>query len=58
MLHYDKDLKPVSQSLRRCATDAEKIELSMIKKISPLPSLLKRGNKEMPTKFSDEPKKG
>jgi very-short-patch-repair endonuclease len=24
MLHYDKDLKPVSQSLRRCATDAEK----------------------------------
>jgi hypothetical protein len=32
----------------------ENRELAMIKKISPIPSLLKRGNKEMPTKFSDE----
>jgi len=37
-----------------CHGYGENMELSMIKKISPIPSLLKRGNKEMPTKFSDE----
>jgi hypothetical protein len=40
MLHYEKELKTASQSLRKTATDAEKHLWS----ISPIPSFAKRGN--------------
>ncbi len=56
MLPYDKQLKALSQHLRKNMTDAEKtlwlrlngrdMELLMIYKISPHPSLPKRGKEK------------